>query len=602
VSRRVAVASHAAAAAVAEMVARARCRRSRRSRAWLAAFVVVVAFASASRVVRGGDDDDDDDGTDYARAFAGATTITGPGVISGDLGVSESSNEIWYKYAIPNGTMSADVVIEIRRSSGIPTLSVTTEAEVARVSGGYRVSGAAKPTWGDFPRAESLNNGEYDEHGYYADYKSIKLSGARGGEYYLRVQNLHLVNMLTRATVYSARGRYELSVRSTSDGTTQAPLCAWDCSGYGTCEITGVASDNTACKCSDGTNDDGFTYMCGSACRDTCFEYSPEEAGNLRDLRVSPGKYITINYDVWNRIYEVSRRGMDVQFTWRYGGDPMVLIKAGKAPTLIDYDYRYIDLQIGVNIISVASRDMTRGQEYYIAVYNRNFGTSSDLSFNLFLSSGPRWKDMNSPTVASLAVIAFISMSFCLLLSVIKRYIHRRFVSNLRAQRVAQQLQDAHGNGRQQGMGATPADVISSIPIVEFKNADPDGLFAEGQDTCCTICLEDYAHGDQLRRFPACKHMFHQECADLWLQSSHTCPNCRACVVSDDEHGQAPSVSTDSARQSAVELTHMAQYGGSFAQMRLQQLESEPRANNPFGIPARTQRSGAEGDVGLPII
>jgi len=588
------------------MVDRARCRRSRRRRrAWLAC-VVVVVVALASRVVRGDADDDadddDDDGTDYARAFAGATTITGPGVISGDLGVSASSNEMWYKYAIPNGTTSADVVIEIRRSSGIPTLSVTTEAEVARVSGGYRVSGAAKPTWGDFPRAESLNNGEYDEHGYYADYKSIKLSGARGGEYYLRVQNLHLVNMQTRATVYSARGKYELSVRSTSDGTTPAPLCAWDCSGHGTCEITGVASDNTACKCSDGTNADGFTHMCGSACRDTCFEYSPEEAGNLRDLRVSPGKYITMNYDVWNRIYEVGKRGMDVRLTWRYGGDPMVLIKAGKAPTLIDYDYRYIDLQVGVNTISVAPGDITPGQEYYIAVYNRNFGTSSDLSFNLFLSSGSRWKDVNSPTVVSLAIIMFIAMSFCLLLSVIKRYIHRRFVSNLRAQRVAQQLQGAHGNGRQQGMGATPADVISSIPIVEFKTADPDGLFAEGQDTCCTICLEDYAQGDQLRRFPACKHMFHQECADLWLQSSHTCPNCRACVVSDDEHGQAPSVSTDNARQSAVELSHMAQYGGSFAQMRFQQLESEPRANNPFGIPARTQRGGAEGDVGLPII
>ena len=113
---------------------------------------VAVAFALASRVVRGdGDDDDDDDGTDYARAFAGATTITGPDAISGELGVSESSNEVWYKYVIPNGTISADVVIEIRRSSGIPTLSVTTEAEVARVSGGYRVSGAAKPTWGGFP-------------------------------------------------------------------------------------------------------------------------------------------------------------------------------------------------------------------------------------------------------------------------------------------------------------------------------------------------------------------------------------------------------------------------------------------------------------------
>lgn len=593
------------------------------------ALAFIAALCVVSRGVRGdGESDDDDDdnrddadgdassstssttttsGVDYAKAFANATTIDGPGVIVGDLGVARGTNEVWYKYTIPSGASEADVVVELRRSRGIPTASVTTEASVRYVSGGYRASSAGKPTWWDFPRGTALNSGEYDEHGYYADYKAMKLSGASAGTYYFRVQNLNLVNMRTGATVYSARGKFELSVRSTSDGITKAPLCAWDCSGRGTCALTGVASDNAKCACSSETNADGFTYMCGSACRDACFKYSDAEAGN-RDLVVSPGKYITAEYDVWNKIYDIEKRGMDVRVTWQHGGDPMVLIKAGKAPTLIDYDYRYVDLQKGVNNIIIAPGDITPGQVYYFAVYNRNFGTSSDGTFNLFLTTGSRYQYSNSPTVVSLAIIMFIAMSFCVLLSVIKRYIHRRFVSNLRAQRVAQQLQGAHGGGRQQGMAATPADVISSIPLVDYKTADPDGLFSEDQDRSCTICLEDYAQGDRLRRFPVCKHMFHQECADLWLRSSHTCPNCRASVVSDDAHGQAhgqaPSAPRDVSEQSAaqLELAHMAQFGDSFAQMQFRQLAAEPRASDPLAVPARAQRSGDEGDVGLPLI
>uniref|UniRef100_A0A0E0CIK1 RING-type E3 ubiquitin transferase n=1 Tax=Oryza meridionalis TaxID=40149 RepID=A0A0E0CIK1_9ORYZ len=48
----------------------------------------------------------------------------------------------------------------------------------------------------------------------------------------------------------------------------------------------------------------------------------------------------------------------------------------------------------------------------------------------------------------------------------------------------------------------------------------------------CAVCLEDVRGGETVRRLPACGHLFHVECIDMWLHSPHlTCPMCR-CVVS----------------------------------------------------------------------
>ncbi|KAF8670582.1 hypothetical protein HU200_050608 [Digitaria exilis] len=55
----------------------------------------------------------------------------------------------------------------------------------------------------------------------------------------------------------------------------------------------------------------------------------------------------------------------------------------------------------------------------------------------------------------------------------------------------------------------------------------------------CSVCLEDVRGGEMVRQVPACRHVFHVGCIDMWLHSHRTCPVCR-CVVSPPSQVVAP--------------------------------------------------------------
>ncbi|GJN19447.1 hypothetical protein PR202_gb06726 [Eleusine coracana subsp. coracana] len=48
----------------------------------------------------------------------------------------------------------------------------------------------------------------------------------------------------------------------------------------------------------------------------------------------------------------------------------------------------------------------------------------------------------------------------------------------------------------------------------------------------CAVCLGDVEKGETVRRMPACRHVFHRECIDVWLHAHATCPVCRRAVLS----------------------------------------------------------------------
>ncbi|PIN03829.1 hypothetical protein CDL12_23646 [Handroanthus impetiginosus] len=48
----------------------------------------------------------------------------------------------------------------------------------------------------------------------------------------------------------------------------------------------------------------------------------------------------------------------------------------------------------------------------------------------------------------------------------------------------------------------------------------------------CSICLSEFAEGEEGREIIDCKHVFHRHCLEKWLQGfTATCPLCRSLVV-----------------------------------------------------------------------
>ena len=50
----------------------------------------------------------------------------------------------------------------------------------------------------------------------------------------------------------------------------------------------------------------------------------------------------------------------------------------------------------------------------------------------------------------------------------------------------------------------------------------------------CAICLEEFQPNELCQVFPVCKHIFHSDCINHWLQRKLNCPMCRSCIHTDN--------------------------------------------------------------------
>ncbi|KAM0833391.1 hypothetical protein ACQ4PT_064288 [Festuca glaucescens] len=71
--------------------------------------------------------------------------------------------------------------------------------------------------------------------------------------------------------------------------------------------------------------------------------------------------------------------------------------------------------------------------------------------------------------------------------------------------------------------------VIDALPTYPYtpSGAERGGDLESGSGELCSVCLEELEDGEMVRQLPACKHLFHVECIDMWLHSHTTCPICR---------------------------------------------------------------------------
>eukprot|EP00956_Cyclotella_meneghiniana_P016216 scaffold25497_cov68-Cyclotella_meneghiniana.AAC.7 len=59
------------------------------------------------------------------------------------------------------------------------------------------------------------------------------------------------------------------------------------------------------------------------------------------------------------------------------------------------------------------------------------------------------------------------------------------------------------------------------------------GLFVSSD--CCSICIEEFVHGERLRILPRCSHAFHTDCILPWLtERQGCCPLCKTPVLPDE--------------------------------------------------------------------
>lgn len=92
---------------------------------------------------------------------------------------------------------------------------------------------------------------------------------------------------------------------------------------------------------------------------------------------------------------------------------------------------------------------------------------------------------------------------------------------------------------------------MAKLAVVKFNYA---AFIEERFNVTCSICLEDFARGEYLRR-TECRHCFHKRCLDPWVdRKNKTCPLCRAPLFG-EANAPSPMSSSSSSSSSSSHLS-----------------------------------------------
>ncbi|KAJ7963822.1 RING/U-box superfamily protein, putative isoform 1 [Quillaja saponaria] len=77
------------------------------------------------------------------------------------------------------------------------------------------------------------------------------------------------------------------------------------------------------------------------------------------------------------------------------------------------------------------------------------------------------------------------------------------------------------------GVNGLSQNLIQKLPFHEFNSSK---MFNAFDESCCSICFQDFKNEDLVRVLPKCGHFFHLNCIDKWLIRQGSCPICRTYV------------------------------------------------------------------------
>ena len=105
-----------------------------------------------------------------------------------------------------------------------------------------------------------------------------------------------------------------------------------------------------------------------------------------------------------------------------------------------------------------------------------------------------------------------------------------------------QNLNGNHDEGDSSTTQERGGGLCESLLPTTCKGKDPDDYDIYFNHNTCSICLDEYDPGEQVRVLP-CQHTFHSDCIFPWLtERSPTCPLCKAmfeAVQYEEEEGEA---------------------------------------------------------------
>lgn len=107
---------------------------------------------------------------------------------------------------------------------------------------------------------------------------------------------------------------------------------------------------------------------------------------------------------------------------------------------------------------------------------------------------------------------------------------HALVFSNLQDWTMVATSEEEQEENYDKNRGQKLRDSMKLPPLMNYDGIGKHGHELRRSCNECAICLEDFQRGHLCQVFPVCKHIFHSDCIDHWLQRKLTCPICRNCL------------------------------------------------------------------------
>ncbi|KAK8954646.1 RING-H2 finger protein ATL43 [Platanthera zijinensis] len=133
------------------------------------------------------------------------------------------------------------------------------------------------------------------------------------------------------------------------------------------------------------------------------------------------------------------------------------------------------------------------------------------------------------PSVAVIVVVLTTMFSLTFLLLLYAKHCRRQAAAAAAALAGGVRDGSALGGAPEHRNSGIDRAVVDSLPLFRFAS-----LMGEKEGLECAVCLGRFEPEELLRLLPKCRHAFHVDCVDAWLDSHSTCPLCRSRIHPED--------------------------------------------------------------------